>query len=46
MAKTKPPITRIPGQAQDVLTILHVIMQIINVIYAIQGLITDFFIRE
>ncbi len=38
----KKRIKQIPAPAQDILTILDVILQIINVIEAIQRLISDF----
>jgi len=39
----KHKITRIPAPAQDILTVLDVILQIVNVIQAIYNLITNLF---
>lgn len=41
MSTSRKTITRIPAPAQDILTILDVILQIINVIEAIFRLISN-----
>ena len=40
---SKKTIKRIPAPAQDILTILDVILQIVNVIQAVFSLITNIF---